>query len=1039
MKMFDRRPSRKDQRIGGNSRRRCRLILEALEDRRLMTGGPELFAFGTTTPPVAGAIPVYYDAYNAATGYGWTSGQFGASSSPGSNALLSQFDAGQAASFRVDLPDGTYTVAPTFGNYGGFSQDVVTYAGQVVASAATTPGQFYQPTFQAAVTDGELTLQLSNAGNYYPFEIDSLQISALGSTGPTTPPAPTANAGGPYNAVVGDPLTFAGSGSDSNASDTAAGFTYTWNFGDGSQAVSGSNLTAPSHTYAAAGSYTVQETVTDEYGDSGTATAAVTVVPSSPANPPPESGYIVTPWDTIPDFGANPTIVSVASGSWSAPSTWSGGRIPTTGDIVDISPGTSVTYDTVSNAAIETVEVQSGGDLQFRTDISTQLTVVNLLVLSGGSLEVGTPNNPVAANVTAKIIIANQPLNTSLDPAQYGNGLIALGNVTMVGAAKTPTFDQLAVEPMAGDTTLTFATPVTGWTAGDTLVIPDTRQLTDNDDGANYVPEYELVTVQSISANGTTVTLTAPLQYDHLGARDPDGNLVDMPDVEDLTRNVVVRSADGNGTRGYTLFTDQADVDIQYVQFAGLGRTTDALGDNTTFDASGDVTHLGTNEMGRYPVTFDNLIGPSTTPADGYQFTFVGNSVYCPIQPMNFRWGIDINGSSYGLIQDNVLYNWAGAGIIAENGNDIGNVINHNMVVLVTGTGSNGGDLGREGAGFWLSNPDNVVTNNVASDIGPYTNTNGTALYSPGFEYYFTQDSTATVVPAYPGADPLIAGQGIVMNPDATPILEFSGNTVYGATAEGMSYYYVGTDFDSPYNVGISLISDLTIWHVTNIGVYAYQANNVTFDGLSIVEDANALTQQEYGAEGFIFSDYFTDNFAMENSTIEGAYIGMVLPVVTQGVQQINNTTFWDATDVISDTLWSVAYTSGYIQPEKVVLTDDMFDIQALPGYASPVAIDMEYSPGSGVNLIQQDQVFVVNYNDVSGDDFQVYYMQQAADFVVPQTVLNSDGTPNEDGAPVAGLTNSQAWQEYGIAIAGAVAPATAVEEEGILGLVNPD
>jgi hypothetical protein len=545
--------------------------------------------------------------------------------------------------------------------------------------------------------------------------------------------------------------------------------------------------------------------------------------------------------------------------------------------------------------------------------------------------------------------------------------------------------------------------------------------------------------VQSISANGTTVTLTAPLQYDHLGARDPDGNLVDMPDVEDLTRNVVVRSANGNGTRGYTLFTDQADVDIQYVQFAGLGRTTDALGDNTTFDASGNVTHLGTNEMGRYPVTFDNLIGPSTTPADGYQFTFVGNSVYCPIQPMNYRWGIDINGSSYGLIQDNVLYNWAGAGIIAENGNDIDNVINHNMVVLVTGTGQNGGDMGREGAGFWFSNPDNVVTNNVASDIGPYINTGGTALYSPGFEYYFTGDSLTTVVPAYPGANPLIAGQGIVMNPDATPILQFSGNTVYGATAEGMSYYYIGTNFDTPYNVGISLISDLTIWHVTNIGVYAYEANNVTFDGLSIVEDANALNQQEYGAEGFIFSDYFTDNFVMENSTIEGAYIGMMLPVVTQGVQQINNTTFWDATDVVSDTLWSVAYNSGYIQPKKVVLTDDMFDIQALPGYASPVAIDMEYSPGSGVNLIQQDQVFVVNYNDVSGDDFQVYYMQQAADFVVPQTVLNSDGTPNEDGAPVAGLTNSQAWQEYGIAIAGAVAPATAVEEEGILGLVNPD
>jgi len=32
-------------------------------------------------------------------------------------------------------------------------------------------------------------------------------------------------------------------------------------------------------------------------------------------------------------------------------------------------------------------------------------------------------------------------------------------------------------EPLAGQTTLTLEQPVTGWSAGDHLVIPDTRQL----------------------------------------------------------------------------------------------------------------------------------------------------------------------------------------------------------------------------------------------------------------------------------------------------------------------------------------------------------------------------------------------------------------------------------------------------------------------------------------------------------------------------------------------------------------------------------
>ena len=129
---------------------------------------------------------------------------------------------------------------------------------------------------------------------------------------------------------------------------------------------------------------------------------------------------------------------------------------------------------------------------------------------------------------------------------------------------------------------------------------------------------------------------------------------------------MVIKSANAAGTRGYTLFSGRANVNISYAQFSGLGRTTDSLLDNTTYDAYYNVAHLGTNQAGRYSVYFDNLVGPTTTPTDGYQFTFEGNSVFCPMQQMIFRWGIDIDNSSYGLVQDNVLYNWAGAGIITQ-------------------------------------------------------------------------------------------------------------------------------------------------------------------------------------------------------------------------------------------------------------------------------------------------------------------------------------------------------------------------------------
>ncbi len=69
----------------------------------------------------------------------------------------------------------------------------------------------------------------------------------------------------------------------------------------------------------------------------------------------------------------------------------------------------------------------------------------------------------------------------------------------------------------------------------------------------------------------------------------------------------------------------------------------------------------------------------------------------------------------------------------------------------------------------------------------------------------------------------------------------------------------------------------------------------------------------------------------------------------------------------------------------------------------------------------------------------QVFYTQQAAGFVVPPSVYNGGNEPVV-GSPAAGLTNTQLWTKDGAVVAGAVAPASAVDGPtiGISGLIAP-
>ncbi|MGE3509128.1 MAG: G8 domain-containing protein, partial [Vicinamibacterales bacterium] len=547
----------------------------------------------------------------------------------------------------------------------------------------------------------------------------------------------------------------------------------------------------------------------------------------------------------LPLFCANPTAAAVRDGAWSDTSTWSSGRVPGPGDRVAIGAGRTVTYDVQSEAALACVEVR--GRLAFARDGNTRLRVVNLTVLEDGTLEIGTESEPVAADVTAEISFPDQPFDPAVDPGQVGNGLTALGTVTMHGAAKRPTFVRLQAPARAGQTTLTLSEAAVGWRRGDRIVVPDTRQLRAGERIAGFHPQDERAVVSEVT--GTRVTLTAPLRYDHNGSGGAADRAAFLPHIGNLSRNVVLRSENPAGTRGHMIFLARADVDMRYVEVDDMGRTRVGTMDSTAFDGTGKVKWIGTNQIGRYAIHFHHTFGPKQ-PRHGRQYTLIGNVVSEPA-----KWGVTIHNTHYGLVQDNIVYGAHGAAFVTEDGSESFNVFDHNFAVRVHGSGDaapRGGyggavaDPGGDGSGFWFQGPNNYIRNNVAA-----------TSESSGFNLAARLLGTLPT-PAFQGADVTVAAQTKPLDSLTAPVLEFAGNEAYGATPIGIDCGWDGN------------LVKFTAWNIARYAVMGTPTSRMVIDGLVVRGDPSLLDDAQEDPTGIWIGNYASKDVAIRRADIEG-------------------------------------------------------------------------------------------------------------------------------------------------------------------------
>jgi hypothetical protein len=464
-------------------------------------------------------------------------------------------------------------------------------------------------------------------------------------------------------------------------------------------------------------------------------------------------------------------IRSTRDGNWSAPATWEGGKVPAAGDRVQVRTGHTVVYDVASDQAIRMIHV--AGTLTFAPDKDTRLDVGLIKIQAGDkasengfdcdahpsadgkprpALLVGTPERPIAAGHTAHIRLVYFP---GTDKKSWPAIVCCGGRMDFHGAPLSHTWLKLGATAKAGARTVTLSEPVTGWRKGDHVLLTATadryRELS-----------TEERTIRAL--DGRTLTLDEPLKHEHAGEGEYRG------EVANLSRNVVVESADPDGVRGHTMYHRNSAGSISYAEFRHLGKK---------------------GVLGRYSLHF-HLVG--NTMRGSY---VIGASIH----DSHNRW-LTIHGTHYLVVRDCVGYRSVGHGFFLENGTEVFNVLDHNLAVQAL-KGRKLPDQAlpfdqNEGAGFWWANSLNTFTRNVTCENARY-----------GYRFEATQTSR------FPLTLPVMGPDGKTRRVDirTLPFVRFEGNEahcdgLYGFNL-GMGVRRVGPDRRHPF-----IVRDMKIWEL---------------------------------------------------------------------------------------------------------------------------------------------------------------------------------------------------------------------------------
>jgi DNA polymerase III psi subunit len=683
------------------------------------------------------------------------------------------------------------------------------------------------------------------------------------------------------------------------------------------------------------------------------------------------------------------THVTIASGDWTDPRIWRNGVVPGLGARVVISAGTNVRFTDFMNQPIFTLRVD--GTLKFATNLNTQLRVDTIVVTTRGVLHIGSAEAPIADNVSARIVIANNgPIDTTWDPYLWSRGLVSRGEVRMMGRVVTP-FVNLAVDPRAGDTTLVLAQAPTGWRVGDTLVIGGTSQFAE-DFGT------ERVIIRAI--NGTFVTVD-PLQYTHDA---PDGEGLSIQ-AANMNRNVqfINESILNPAEMPHIAFVHNPNVDVANIGVYGFGRTDKTKPINSPVVVNGVLQPgTGTNPRARYAIHFHHTgVDPAITPAAIRGSVAMGSP----------GWGY-VNHSSNVVMENNVAFGMIGSGFVTEDGNEIG-VMRGNLAINMYGSGQEilarqaDHDFGHGGHGFWFQGPGVEVVNNIS--VGSRRG---------GF-VYLTQ-SSKNLFDAV-NLDPEMAGGRAAVPVGTVPLKKFDGNTAIAAR-NGLEIWHHMTLMTD----GTTVINNFTAWNLQYAGI------DLEYVGRVSITNSKLLGDRNYYAGVGIATNRLTHDVAIANSTVDGFEVGIDVPV--------RRTSYITATQITAvqglfiekgyDTIRSVT-----VDPSVAISSPTTAQLRGRRYYAVfatakfsfeyPMFLDRRVD-----SLLSQDVIRLAYNGSATG---QLYYFEQAPGYIPFPSSTSYEYVPSA----FLDKTNTQLQAEFGVSLGGSVLPMGAMFRIALNGLVR--